>query len=334
MEQYSAYISKINDLKNDIYKSLEFINWTNHVKKDSTVFVKPNFTYPTYKKGITTSPILLKCFLEILKDKADNVILGESDGGNHSFKAETAFKNHNMPKICKEAGVDLVSLSRLPSRKVEGHIQGKDVWVELPKLLLDEVDCFISVPVLKVHAMTNVTLSMKNLWGCYPDTMRGLRHKHLSQKLTLITKVLDPKIILLDGTYALDGHGPMYGTPKKTDLIMSSDNPVVMDSLGSFIMGMPLEKVDHILVAAKEGLGSTNLDKVYTNDDYTKFKMKFNVNKTFIEKVSVLLFNNETLAKLVFASPFTPIVYKFAGLMRNSDEKNVNEELNPYNFKN
>lgn len=42
----------------------------------------------------------------------------------------------------------------------------KRVKVQLPKLLLEEIDCLISVPVLKVHVMTTVTLSTKNLWGC------------------------------------------------------------------------------------------------------------------------------------------------------------------------
>ena len=174
MDDYLAYISKVTDLKEDIKKSLEFIKWKDKVKSDSTVFLKPNFTYPHYKEGVTTSPDLIKSFLEILKDRADNVIIGESNGGNHSFTADDAFKGHNMHEICKETGVELVNLSELPSRKVEEDIQGKNVSVELPQLLLDDVDCFISVPVLKVHVMTSVTLSMKNLWGCYPDTMRCL----------------------------------------------------------------------------------------------------------------------------------------------------------------
>ena len=50
-----------------------------------------------------------------------------------------------MPEICKEIGVELVNLSKLPSQKVKDNINGKQVEVELPQLLLDDVDCFISV---------------------------------------------------------------------------------------------------------------------------------------------------------------------------------------------
>ncbi|UTB33117.1 MAG: DUF362 domain-containing protein [Methanobacterium sp. ERen5] len=330
MDDYLAYISKVDNLEEDMKKSLEFINWKDTVKSDSTVFLKPNFTYPYYKEGITTSPTFLKCFLKILKDRADNVILGESDGGNHSFTADDAFKGHNMKEICKETGVELVNLSKLPSKKIEDNIQGKNVNVELPRLLLDEVDCLISLPVLKVHVMTSVTLSMKNLWGCYPDTMRGLHHKNLDYKLPLITKALNPKLILMDATYALDGHGPMYGEPKRLDLILSSNNPVVIDALGAAIMGIPVNTAKHILVAEKEGLGTTDLEKVKLNDDWKKYEMQFSSNKTIIDSLSTLLFKSETMAKLVMDSPVTPLIYGIAKHFRNSNEKEVVKELEKY----
>lgn len=330
MDDHFAYISKVEDLEADIKKSLEFIKWKDIVKPNSNVFIKPNFTYPHYKEGVTTSPEFLKCFMEILKDRANNVMLGESDGGNHSFTAYDSFKGHNMPEICKKAGVELVNLSKLSSRKVEDEIMGKRVEVELPDILIDDVDCFISVPVLKVHVMTNVTLSMKNLWGCYPDTMRGLHHKNLSRKLTLITKTLNPQLILMDAKYALDGHGPMYGEPKRLDMLLASNNPVAIDSLGTSIMGIPIKTVEHILIAEKEGLGISNLDQIQMNDDWKKFEMHFSSNKTIIDTFSTLLFNSEIIAKLVMDSHLTPLIYGIAKHFRNSDEKEVVNELKKY----
>lgn len=330
LDEYLAYVSKIENLKDDIKKSLDFVKWKKHVKKDSTVFLKPNFTYPYYKEGITTSPELLKYLLEILKDRADNVFLGESDGGNHSFTANESLEGHQMPEICRDTGVEMVNLSNIEAKFVEDNINGKNVKVQLPKLLIEDIDCFISVPVLKVHVMTHVTLSMKNLWGCYPDTMRGLYHKNLSEKLTLITKVLNPKLVVMDGVYALDGHGPMYGEPKKLDLILSSNNPVVIDSLGANIMGIPVEKAEHVIVAEKDGIGTTNLNNVTINDDWTKFKMQFSVNKTVIDSLSTLLFKSETIAKLVMNSPVTPLIYGCAKFLRNPKEKEVVNEMERY----
>jgi len=313
-----------------LQKSLDFIDWKSKVEEGSTVFIKPNFTYPFYKEGITTTPALLKSLLEILKDRAGRVIVGESNGGNHSFNADQAFKGHNMHLICKDTGAELVNLSNIPSVWVSDSIQGKKVKVQLPKLLLEDIDCFISVPVLKVHVMTGVTLSIKNLWGCYPDTMRCLHHKHLGHKLALITKALNPKMAIIDGTYSLDGHGPMYGIAKRTNLLISADNPVISDSIGSLVMGMALPMAEHILLAEAAGLGSRDLKAAMLNDDPEKFQMKFSANKSMIDKISTLLFNSEILAKLVMDSPVTPMIYQVARLLRTADERAVSEELGKY----
>ena len=53
-EKYSAYITEVDEkLKNRLIVSLAFINWKAQVKRDLTVFVKHNFTFPYYKEGIT-----------------------------------------------------------------------------------------------------------------------------------------------------------------------------------------------------------------------------------------------------------------------------------------
>jgi len=328
MTEYRAYITKVSNLHDDIANSLEFIQWKDSIRNDSTVFIKPNFTYPFYKEGITTNPTVLKELLTFLKDRAERVIVGESNGGNHSFTADQAFKGHSMPEICKETGAELVNLSTLPSRFIEESIQGKRVKVQVPDLLVDDIDCVISVPVLKVHVMTMITLSMKNLWGCYPDTMRCLHHKYLSRKLTLLTKVIKPKVVLIDGTYALNGHGPMYGEAVKADLIIAANNPVVADAFGTAIMGIPVSQVEHILFAEKEGLGTTNLDAVQFNEDWKKYQMTFQMNKTLIDSLSTILFNSECMAKLVMDSPIKPIIYGVASKLRNEREQKVVDEVN------
>ncbi len=327
MKEYRAFIGKRTLTESRLRECLDFINWTDEVKQGSTVFVKPNFTYPYAKAGITTTPELLRELIKLLSERAGRLVVGESDGGNHSFSAHDSFDGHNMPAICKENGAELVNLSELPATYIEEEIDGRRVKVQVPKLLMDEVDCFISVPVLKVHVMTTTTLSMKNLWGCYPDTMRGLHHKHLDQKLALLTKLIDPKLEIIDGTYGLDGHGPMYGTAKQLDLLLGANNPVVADALGTSVMSIPVSKVGHIMAAERLGLGTTDLSKVKLNDDWSNYKVEFTVSRTVIDSLSTLLFKSELLAKVVMDSPATPAIYAVAKHMRNPSEREVVSEL-------
>ena len=326
--KYRAYIADTgDDLKATLQRGLQFIEWDQYVDKKSTVFIKPNFTFPRHIEGVTTSPELLRSLLQLLKGKAGRVILGESDSANHAFTADEAFAGHHMYDICKETGAELVSLSRMPFTTVESNVAGKRVKVQLPDLLLQDTDCFISVPVFKVHAMTTVTLSLKNSWGCVPDTMRCLLHQYLAHKLALIAGLLKPRIVILDGLYSLDKHGPMYGEPVKTDLILVSDNTVAADALGAMIMGFSPHKVKHIAVAAKAGLGSLALEDIGVNADWKRYRRQFHIHRTLIDRASGLLFHSDSLARLVMGSRLTPLIYKIAGLFRSSDEKQVAGQL-------
>jgi uncharacterized protein (DUF362 family) len=258
------------------------------------------------------------------------VLVGESDGGNNSFSADDSSKGHDMDSICAETGAEFINLSKEPSSFVEERIMGKKVKIQVPNLLSNEIDCFVSVPVLKVHVMTGVTLSIKNLWGCYPDTMRCLHHQDLDLKLALLLKTLNPKLVVVDGAYALDMHGPMYGNPLHTNILVASNNAVVADSLCSAIMGVPLDKASHIRVAEIEGLGTTSLERVRMNQEWKNYSMQFNVHRTLIDNASVFLFNSEILSRIVMNSPLTPAVYAAARMLRNVSEKEVASDLQSY----
>ena len=326
--EYHAYINEVsNDLKSTLQAGLEYIRWDKYIDKNTRVFVKPNFTAPTPQEGVTTNPRLLESLLEILATKAGTVTVGESDGGNNSFKAEDAFKGHDMYQICRKTGAELVSLSTLPSRTVTSKISGKRVEVELPRMLLEDIDCFISVPVLKVHVMTTVTISLKNSWGCLPDTMRGLHHENISRKLALIAQQLKPRIVVIDGTYALNKHGPMYGEPVAMNLVVVADNTVAADALGASLMGFSPRKINHIAVAEKAGLGPTELSEIDINKDWKPFRRQFEIQRTILDRFSTLPFNSKFFSRLIFRSPFTPLIYKVVAALRTPKEKEIASQM-------
>jgi uncharacterized protein (DUF362 family) len=321
-----------SDVKATLRRGLHFIDWDRYIDSKSTVFIKPNFTFPRHIEGVTTSPELLRGLLQLLKGKAGRVIVGESDGANHAFTAEESLKGHGMYDMCKEEGAEAVSLSRLPSTIVESSVLGKNVKVNLPDLLLHDVDCFISVPVFKVHAMTNVTLSIKNSWGCVPDTMRCLLHQDLAHKLTLIAGRLRPRIVIIDGLYSLNRHGPMYGEPVRTDMLLVSDNTVAADALGAMIMGFSPRSIQHLAVAEKAGLGPLSPADIEVNTDWSKYRRQFKIERTLIDRASSLLFHSELIARIVMDSALTPLIYKVVGFLRSPDEKQVAGQLGNHRY--
>src|SRR4030042_7056773 len=206
----TAFNYNEESFKKDLTNALEKLKWKNYIKKDTKVFVKPNFTVPFPKPGVTTNLNLLETTLNLLKDRADEVYVGESDGGDQSFTAECSLKNHGIPAICKRTGAEMINLSKTEWIKINEKINGRKTEVTLPKFLL-KIDESISIPVLKVHVVTTVSLSLKNLWGCHPSTMRLLDHKYLSERLVLIAKSIHLRFAIVDAIYGLNKHGPMDG---------------------------------------------------------------------------------------------------------------------------
>lgn len=319
-----VFIDKVeNDLSETLQRGLEYIEWGKYIYPDSRVFIKPNFTYPYYKEGVTTNPETIRNVLKLIKQKTNNIKVGESDGGYQIFKAEQAFEGHNMYQICKDADVELINLSKQPSEMVSGEILGKKVEVLLPRFLLEDVDCFITMSIFKVHAMTTLSLSLKNLWGCFPDPrMRVLWHKNLGHKFALIAKVLKPKIVVIDGTTALNEHGPMFGKPVNLGVILVSDNTVAADKVASQIMGFSPAQISYIRVADKARLDPSG--NIEINKDWRQFQKKFYVKKTVVDRINYLLtFKNYTMAKFVYFSRFTPVIYKVVNILRTRQEHTV-----------
>jgi len=304
-----AYIAKIDEnLSEQICAALEFIGWRDIVQPDSTVFIKPNLTWPELRPGVTTSPAFVEALLGILTERAGRVILGESDGG--TFSAEEAFANHGLPELCSKYGAELVNLSRRGAIKIEDTIAGRHIQIEASRLLLEEVDVFITLPVLKTHVVTKVTLGLKNQWGCIPNQKRLLYHHILDWGIVALNRAYAPKICILDGTYAMDRRGPLEGDPIPAGWLAVADNVVTLDALGCHLMGLSAQEVRHIRFAEDEGLGSSDLEQVNLNQPLPPALIQATIQPDLMDRIAIFLYRSYSLSKLTFDSPLTPILYK------------------------
>ena len=68
--------------------ALEWLRADEIIARDSVLFLKPNLTWRQPVPGVTTSPTFIEAVVRALRDYASRVIIGESDGGYHSFRAE------------------------------------------------------------------------------------------------------------------------------------------------------------------------------------------------------------------------------------------------------
>ncbi len=301
-----VYISSLNNsLKDQILSALEWINWEDIIKKNSRVFIKPNFTFPFYKPGVTTSPELIDALLAVLSKKTKNITVGETDGAGLAWTAEEAFKGHDLPKICKKYDTELVNLSKTERKLINFKLKKTTVALELPLILLKSTDVFITIPVPKMHCLTKVSLGIKNQWGCIPFAERRFKyHVYFDELVCELNRTFNPQIVIGDCSYMLTGNGPMFGEELKMDML------VVANDLGSFeltmlhLMGLNKWNISHINKAKRLGIVPESLDNIEFNTDWTRFASnKFFLKRTIQNYIALLGFKSRFITWLLYESP-------------------------------
>lgn len=304
-----VFITKVSsdNLSSRLSDAFGWIEWEKIVKNGDKVFIKPNLTLPSYHRGITTNPLVLDALVRKLRNRTNRIYMGESNGGLECFSANNAFLGHGLDKLASKYGIKLINLSSLPFKKVAFQLKRKQVEIEIPNFLVDDVDVFINVPVLKTHAMVNITLGFKNLWGCIPNTSRMLYHPVFHEVIVEIAKLINPKITIIDGTYAMDGNGPIFGDVFELNTMIASNDFGAADLVGCHVMQFDPRKVKYLGIAKKQDL-IPELEEILLNESIQKFSShKFKPVMRVNNYVAYAAFRSKLLTKFIYFSPFSKL---------------------------
>ncbi len=234
-------------LENSIADVLSALPEDSKVRRGERVFLKPNLTYPIHRPGVTTRPQFLRAAVRAFQDLGADVMVGESDGGYGAWSANLAFEGHGLPQICQELGATLVNLTEAEAITVELPGAGVKLVLDLPKVLVEEVDAFVTLPVPKIHSVTHYSGAVKNQWGCIPDPMRLKRHPDFNQLIWAINDLLAPRLVLGDAEYLLDENGPMFGTPVHMGRTIGSNDVLAFDrAVATHIMGLDEAQIPYL----------------------------------------------------------------------------------------
>ncbi len=216
------------------------------------VFVKPNISHPEYIPGVVTNPIMIKQLVSLLRDTAEEVVVGESNGFN--YPCFWALKNTGIEAAVKAAGGSVLNLSEDGLVKV-GFRSSRNALKELflPKTVM-EADAIVDVALMKTHEFTMFSGAIKNLFGCIPDDRRIFLHPYMKEVLHTLYKALNPKLTIMDARVALEGNGPTKGEPVELGLMLTGNDTLTVDVIASQIMGLSLKDIsylDHIVQMEK-----------------------------------------------------------------------------------
>lgn len=298
-------------LQKQISRSFLDLRLPEDFEKAKAVFVKPNLTYPVFKKGVTTRKEFVESLVAALRqiNSSTKIYIGEGEGGYNSFSMTEAMRTMGFFDIERMyPNVRIVNVSKLPSRTAVFQANSKPYLIDLPELLLDEVDFSITCPLPKVHCMTKVTLSFKNQWGCLPDTMRLKNHYVFDEIIGQVCDKLKFRYAFLDGKYGLDNNGPMVGDPVEVNWFAASNSLGGFDMIVSEMMGFGWRKVGHLKMAAKYEFVPKR-ENINVIGDIESLKKKFVLRRDFWNYPALAAFHSNKLTHLFYFSKLSKILH-------------------------
>ena len=307
-----------NLLEDQFQRAFKEISIIDDFQKAKAVFIKPNLTYPQYKEGVTTRVEFIENLVASLRkiNNTTKIYIGDGEGGYNSFSMTEAMKTMGFYELEKKyQNIKIINLSKVHPCKVELKVNNKPYSIDLPELLVKEIDFSITCPVPKVHCMTNVSLAFKNQWGCLPDTMRMKNHYVFDKIIGQICKTLKFKYVFLDGKYGLNINGPILGDPIEINWFIASNSLGAFDAVVSNTMGFNWKNIKHFKEASNLGLIPEKKDiKIIGNIEL--LKKDFSLRRNFWNYPALLAFHSKRLTHFFYFSRFAKILHDFMYLFR------------------
>lgn len=230
------------------------------VKKGSTVVIKPNASFDrTPDVGANTHPEIIEALVRMCRQAgARRVIVAD-----HTLAPpEVSFKLSGIGQATRNAGGEVLYLSDRNLYKRVSIPKGKVLKEDEVAEAILNADCYINVPVAKVHGGSILTLGLKNQMGTNWD--RGYWHRtNLHQCIADFATRVRPHLTILDAITVMLTNGPGGpGELKRANTIVIGTDPVAVDSYGATFFGKKGEDIPHIRYAYELKVGEMNLNKL------------------------------------------------------------------------
>lgn len=222
---------------------------------DKTVVFKPNLVDYLPGDAINTHPLLVLAAVECFRSLgAKSVSVAEGPG--HQRDTQLVLFQSGYEECSRGANFRFVDLNRdeLVRTRLRASYTGmKQLW--LPRTIV-EADVVVSMPKIKAHHWSGVTLSMKNMFGVVPGLRYGwpkniLHWAGIQESILDICATVPIHFVIADGITAMEGNGPLNGNPRHLGKIVLSNDAVAADATCARLMGLEPDRVPHIREAAR-----------------------------------------------------------------------------------
>jgi uncharacterized protein (DUF362 family) len=233
--------------------------------RGKTVLLKPNLVDYIHGNHINTHPLLVAAAVECFRRLgAKNVLVGEGPG--HQRDTDLVLLESGFSEELRQLKVPFVDLNRdelVMTPLLATYTGMKRLW--LPQTVL-EVDFVVSMPKVKTHHWSGVTLSMKNMFGVVPGSKYGwpkniLHWKGIQESILDVCATVPVHFVIADAIVAMEGNGPLYGHPRPLKRIVLADDPVAADATCARLMGLDPTRITHIRIGG-QFLGNASIERI------------------------------------------------------------------------
>ena len=181
------------------------------IKPGYKVIIKPNLVAcPTDRLsgGVTRWEVCLAIY-EAVKALGAEPVIAESSAAGADTELTIAKCGYQE---LRDKGIPVIDLKQKENARCTVEIEDGEVFKKINTWeLVRDADAIITVPVMKTHDQTEVTLGMKNLKGLLVDTQKKDFHKKgLIEGVVDWNLHLKPCLEIIDGTYGQQGLGPIF----------------------------------------------------------------------------------------------------------------------------
>lgn len=245
------------------------------IRRDSKVLVKPNLCEASPSgSGIVTNAQVTEAVTKIVMELGPrSVVIGEGSVVGYDMPGkelrnsidftelttEKAFEISGTLDVARRLGVEVRNLNRDSSMEVKIPQPYVMETVKIARTAL-ESDVIISIPVLKTHIRTLITLSLKNMKGVMPGPEKRKTHRlGLDLAIVDLNSVMPPTYAVIDATVGMQGLWQYPQDCRKMGLVIAGQDALSVDIIGSWLMGINPKKVMHLHYFALKRMITTDV---------------------------------------------------------------------------
>ena len=275
-------VDTVDDIKSEVrighvlYKILDYCKPFIKVPRNATIVIKINLCLLIGPEtGGTVDPIVAKllCRWFIEHYDIEKIYLAEADATH--LDADIAYKALGWAKLTRELErVEFLNLSKDVQVIVKPENATYLKTIKMSKRFV-EADLLVSLAKLKTHVQQKITCSMKNQFGSISEKYKVMYHPKLAEAICDATAARMPDLCIIDGLIAMEGNGPTNGIPRKTKLLLASNDAVSMDHFCAKLMGFKPLSIPHLRLGVKRRLGKIDYRILGNPPNPLNLKFKF-----------------------------------------------------------